>query len=177
MSTVRYERALAIALAILGVVSSPARAQTPAKLGLAVGATAPVSGYGNDKNVGYHVGLLIDVRVPQSILGFRIDGSFNEMKYTGNSTKEDIWLATANAILRLPTGSTISPFVIGGAGIYNSHRTLFLGARSSTDPGVNLGAGVRFDLRDATMFVEARYHKVSGEGGIRIVPISLGFLY
>ena len=171
------QRVLGIAVAVIGGAGAQLRAQTPARLGLAVGATAPVSAYGNDKNVGYHVGLLIDVRIPQSVVGFRIDGSFNEMKYSGNSTKEDIWVTTADALLKLPTGGSVTPFVIGGAGIYNSHRTLVLGARSSTDPGVNVGGGVRFELHDATMFVEARYHKVSGDGRIRILPISLGFLY
>jgi hypothetical protein len=28
-----------------------------------------------------------------------------------------------------------------------------------------------------TAFVEARYHKVSGERGIRILPITLGILF
>ena len=71
----------------------------------------------------------------------------------------------------------VVPYIIGGAGIYNSHRTLFLGARASTDPGFNLGGGLRFELSDVTTFVEARYHKVSGAAGIRLLPITLGILF
>jgi len=115
--------------------------------------------------------------MPESVLGFRIDGSFHELGYVGNSTKEDIWLANANVLLKAPTGSFVVPFVIGGVGIYNSHHTLFLGANSSTDPGVNVGGGLRFELHDVTTFVEARYHKVSGDAGIRILPITLGVVF
>jgi hypothetical protein len=32
-------------------------------------------------------------------------------------------------------------------------------------------------LTDVTMFVEARYHRTSGDGGIRILPVSLGVFF
>src|SRR5437762_13945784 len=87
-------------------------AQTAARLGLDAGATAPVSAYGSDKNVGYHIGLLVDVRVPESPLGFRIDGAFHELKYSGNATKEQIWMANANLVLKAPTGTMVVPYAI-----------------------------------------------------------------
>jgi hypothetical protein len=150
---------------------------SPARLGIAAGISAPVSDYGADKDIGYHIGLLIDVKVPASPLGFRADGDFHELKYSGNSTKEQIWTLTGNMLVKLPTGTPLFPYAIGGVGIYNSHRDLFLRARSNTDPGVNLGGGLRFELSDVTAFVEARYHKVSGSSGIRLVPITVGLLF
>ena len=177
MSTARYMRLPAITLALAAMGSARGVAQSPARLGLDAGVTAPVSGYGSDKSLGYHLGLLVDVRIPASVLGFRVDGAFSEIGYSGNSTKEDIWLLNANALLKVPTGKTIVPYAIGGFGIYNSHRTLFLANNSSTDPGFNIGGGLRFERHDVTTFVEARYHKVSGERGIRIVPITLGILF
>lgn len=177
MNTARYTRLLAIALGLAGVATARSPAQSPARFGLEAGVTAPVSGYGSDKNLGYHLGLLVDVRIPGSVLGFRVDGAFNEIGYSGNSTKEDIWLLNANALLKVPTGTTIVPYAIGGFGIYNSHRTLFLAGNSSTDPGFNIGGGLRFERGDITTFVEARYHKVSGERAIRIVPITFGILF
>ena len=177
MNTARHLRSLVIALGLAGFPIARGVAQSPARLGLEAGVTTPVSGYGSDKNLGYHLGLLVDVRIPASVLGFRIDGAFTEIGYSGNSTKEDIWLLNANVLLKAPTGQTLVPYAIGGFGIYNSHRTLFLANNSSTDPGINIGGGLRFERRDVTTFVEARYHKVSGERAIRIVPITLGILF
>jgi hypothetical protein len=79
-------------------------------------------------------------------------------------------------VLRAPIGR-FSPYLIGGGGIYNSHRTPFPGSQSSTDLGVNFGGGLRLNFTDATTFVEARYHKVSGDGRIRIVPLTFGILF
>lgn len=177
MNTAWHTRSLAIALGLTAFATTRSAAQSPARLGLDAGVTAPVSGYGSDKNLGYHLGLLVDVRIPGSVLGFRVDGAFTEIGYSGNSTKEDIWLLNANALLKVPTGKTVVPYAIGGFGIYNSHRTLFLANNSSTDPGFNIGGGLRFERHDVTTFVEARYHKVSGERGIRILPITLGVLF
>jgi hypothetical protein len=177
VNTARHTRSLATALGLAAFSSVRSAAQSPARLGLDAGVTAPVSGYGSDKNLGYHLGLLVDVRIPASVLGFRVDGAFNEIGYSGSATKEDIWLVNANVLLKVPTGKTIVPYAIGGFGIYNSHRTLFLGNNSSTDPGFNVGGGLRFERHDVTTFVEARYHKVSGERGIRILPITFGVLF
>jgi len=168
---------LVIALESLAATAGVCGAQTAARLGLDAGATAPVSAYGSDKNVGYHIGLLVDVRVLESPLGFRIDGAFHELKYSGNATKEQIWMANANLVLKAPTGTMVVPYAIGGAGIYSSHRTLFLGTRARTNPGLNLGGGLRFELGDVTTFVEARYHIASGTAGIRLLPATLGILF
>jgi hypothetical protein len=175
--TSRNARSLTIALVLLCVLTGHAAAQSPTRFGLAAGATAPVSGYGSDKNIGYHIELLLDVRMPDSPLGFQVSGAFHELGYSGNSTKEDIWLANANILLKAPIQSSIVPYASAGAGMYNSHRTLFLGSQSSTDPGFNFGGGVRFETHDATSFVEARYHKVSGESRIRILPITIGIIF
>lgn len=177
MNTARHTRSIPIALALAVVVSARSASQSPARFGIDAGVTAPVSGYGSDKNLGYHIGLLVDVRIPGSMLGFRVDGAFSEVGYSGNSTKDDIWFTNANALLKAPTGKVIVPYAIGGFGIYNSHRTLFLRGNSSTDPGFNAGGGLRFEMHDMTTFVEARYHKVSGDRGIRILPITLGLLF
>ena len=177
MSLATALRIHAIVAAALFAAVSHSTAQSPARLGLLAGATVPVSDYATDKNVGYHIGLLLDVRIPLSPVGFRIDGAFHEIGYSGNSTKQDIWSTNANVLLKLPTGTMIVPYGIGGVGIYNSHRTLILGGHSSTDPGINVGGGLRFELSDITTFVEARYHRVNGDAGIRMVPITLGVLF
>jgi len=165
--------------AALGVTALASRvgAQVPARFGLAAGATAPVSTYGDDKNVGYHIGILVDVRLPPTPFGVRVDGAYHEMKFSGNSTKAQIFMTTANGLLKMPTGTPITPYLIGGAGLYNSRRTLLFNTQSRTDVGVNFGGGLRFELSDLSAFVEARYHTVAGDARVRILPITLGVLF
>jgi outer membrane protein with beta-barrel domain len=170
-------RLLVVAAATIAAPSARAQGPSPVRVGMAAGVTAPVSGYATDKDVGYHLALVFDIRVPATPLGFRIDGAFHEMKYTGNSTRDQILMATGDAILRVPTGHRIVPYLIGGLGIYNSRRNLFLAKASTTDLGVNAGGGLRFELVDVTTFVEARYHRTSGDAGIRMLPVSVGILF
>lgn len=173
-----YRRSLALACILVAAAAPLANAQlSPTRLGMATGVTAPVSSYGSDKNLGYHIGLLVDVRLPLSPLGFRFDGDFSQLKYSANSTREQIWAVTGNGLLKLPTGTPLWPYAIGGVGFYNSHRDLLLRARSNTDLGWNAGGGLRFELSDLTTFVEARYHRATGSSGIRMVPVTIGILF
>jgi opacity protein-like surface antigen len=154
-----------------------AGAQSAARLGLQAGATIPVGSYASDKHNGYHLGLLVDVKSPAPLVGFRFEGAYHELKYSGNSTRAQIWTAAADLQLKVPTSTPIMPYVIGGVGIYSSHRNLFLSTGYSTNPGVNLGGGLRFELGGAGMFIEARYHRSTGDNGIRFVPITVGVLF
>jgi opacity protein-like surface antigen len=177
VTTSSYIRLVTLTSICMAGTNTRLRAQTPARFGIAAGATAPVRSYGSDKNVGYHIGLLVDVRLPPTPFGLRFDGAFHEMRYSGNSTKAQVFMATANGMLKVPTGSVLLPYLIGGVGVYNSRRTLLFNTRSSTDPGANFGGGLRFELSDVTAFVEARYHTVTGDAGVRIVPITVGILF
>jgi hypothetical protein len=157
--------------------ANTASAQSAARLGLQAGATIPVSSYASDKHNGYHLGLLVDVKSPAPLIGFRVEGAYHELKYSGNSTRAQIWTAAADVELKVPTATPVLPYLIGGVGVYSSHRNLFLSTGYNTNPGVNLGGGLRFDRGGAAMFVEARYHRASGDNGIRLVPITVGVLF
>jgi hypothetical protein len=168
---------LATAACVISLAEPAAAQQSPARLGLVTGVSIPMSDYGRDKNVGYHLGLVVDVRVPTLPLGLRFDGDFHQMGYKGSSTNAQIWMLNGNLVLRVPTPTPVHPYLIGGAGVYNSHRTLFLAtAQSRTDLGLNGGAGLRYETKDVIVFVEARYHAVSGNGP-RVVPITIGALF
>jgi len=175
--TIYRRSSLALACLLMAFAQRAMAQLSPVRLGIEGGVTAPVSSYGTDKDVGYHLGLLLDVRLPLSPVGFRFDGDFSQLKYSANSTRQQIWALTGDALLKLPTGTPLWPYAIGGVGFYNSRRDLLLGASSHTDPGWNLGGGLRFELSDITTFVEARYHRASGASGIRMVPVTIGLLF
>ena len=151
-----------------------ARAQSSTALGLAAGAVIPLSTYSDDKGAGYHAGLVVTIRTPLSPVAFRVDGNFNELKYKGSSTKEQIWMANANVVLTVPAAMAVTPYVISGGGIYNRRRTPSLGNNSSTAFGINAGAGLRFGVGETYTFVEARYHMANGRNDIRMMPITFG---
>lgn len=180
-ATGRVTKIVSSALITLTLPLASSHAQgggsSPLRFGLTAGATVPVSDYSSDKHIGYNLAFVVDVRTPTPLLGFRIDGAYNELGYNGNTTREQIWTANANLLVKVPTGTMVTPYLIGGTGIYNSHRNVFLKTGQSTDLGVNAGGGVRLALTDVTAFVEARYHKVSDPNQIRIVPINFGFVF
>jgi hypothetical protein len=166
-----------IASSVLVLSVNRASAQSPAKFGLQAGGSVPVSSYGSDKHAGYHLGILVDLRMGVPVLGFRIEGAYHELKYAGNTTRDQIWTADADAELKIPTGTPAIPYAIGGIGIYSSHRSLFLSTGYNTNPGVNLGGGLRFELGEATAFVEARYERTFRSDPLRLVPITVGLLF
>ena len=176
MRRLLHVRAMATLLAAgLLVLGRPAAAQSGASFGLAAGATIPSSSYANDKNTGYHLGVVLNLHTPVPPIGFRVDGSFTEMKYKGSSTKEQLWIANANLVLRPPGALVMTPYAIGGVGIYNGRRNFFLAnSRASTGFGFNVGGGLRFGVGDAHTFLEVRYHAANDRNHIRLIPITFG---
>jgi hypothetical protein len=168
---------LSLAGAAMMVWPRPVAAQAHTSVGFAVGATIPTGAYGSDKNVGYHAGPSLHVPIGALPVELRIDGNFTEMKYSGNSTKAQIWAASGNLLARMPTGTVITPYVVGGFGIYNAHRSLSLRNSAVTKLGANAGGGLRLALHDVALFLEARYHRAGGTDGIQMVPITLGVMF
>jgi len=110
--------------------------------------------------------------VPRHDRTFGVEVTIPEM----NPTTVTSFGTTADAELTVPTSMLVMPYAIGGVGIYNSHRSLFLSTKPSTDPGLNVGGGLRFRFSDVAAFVEARYHRATRSDGIRFVPITVGIL-
>ena len=159
--------------------ASPSRAgaQSSTHFGLQGGGTIPLGSYASDKHTGYHLGILVDAPILSPVLGFRVEGAYHELKYDGNSTRAQIWMAGADLELKVPTPTRITPYAVGGVGIYNTRRNLIISAQSTTKPGVNIGGGLRFALSQGAAFVEARYHQAGGDAGLRMVPITIGILF
>ena len=70
---------------------------------------------------------------------------------------------------------TFALYAIGGGGLYN---TKFGGLSGVTDPGVNVGGGLRFGLAGFNAHVEARIHNTFSDGGnLRYVPLTVGISF
>lgn len=149
----------------------------PFSFGGALGAALPVSDLGDAVNTGYNGTLILGINTPSLPIGFRVEGGYNSFGIKGVNENVHIVTVTGNAVFNVPTTGMIRPYVIGGAGLYNSGSSVS-GSPSSNDFGFNVGAGVAMPLSGFNAFVEARYNYVNTDGGAtKFVPIVFGVMF
>lgn len=192
------------ALAVLPAAAT-ANAQTtigstsyPLSFGIAAGATIPIGSLGDAQSTGWNLMGLVDWTTPRTPLGFRADVAYNSLTgktitlpgQTGFETdSRNVWQVTGDAVWHFrpadttATGNPITPYVIGGVGLYHfgdvTTTDATTGAQSSggaaTKFGLNIGGGVIFRLSGFSTFAEARFHNVFATGGsAKYFPISFG---
>ncbi|MBA3260265.1 MAG: outer membrane beta-barrel protein [Gemmatimonadales bacterium] len=167
--------------AVLG--ATPAMAQG-AEFSLGGGLTLPLSDFGDVSNTGWH-GLAAVSFAPSSFpLGIQIDGMYQRLgveDFGGidSDISTQIIQGTANVIYKFKTSedSQFRPYLIGGPGVYNFKATGGDAGdgESSTDFGINAGAGFDVKLGSVGAFIEGRFHNVFTEGSdLNFIPITLG---
>jgi hypothetical protein len=171
----RFHSALVLT-ALLTIGSTAAQAQRPIQLGIAAGASIPTSDLADQTDTGYHVTGVAEIAPMLMPFGVRAELMFNQLKIKGSSDNLNVFALSGNAIFGLP-GIVISPYLIGGAGYYNSKFTGL--SDSSNDLGLNGGVGAKFRLGTLSTFGEIRYHNVftDGDTDLRLVPITFGILF
>ena len=79
-----------------------------------------------------------------SPLGFRVDGMYNDLSGKSSGPDVKVWSVNGNLVYAFPGGLTATPYIIAGAGWYNTKAE---GAdESSNDIGISGGIGARFAL-------------------------------
>jgi opacity protein-like surface antigen len=175
--------ATVLSVAALSATTASAQSSKAVSIGISGGAAIPVGDLGDVYSTGYNGTLSLMFRSFGSPIGLRVDGMYNKM-----SPKDDapvnfdvvdgvvITSANANLVYNLP-GPGMTPYLIGGAGIYN----LKLDLEGSNDPdsqnkfGVNGGIGASFPLSGFNAFIEARYHHVfSDNNATQFIPVVFG---
>jgi hypothetical protein len=172
-----------LAVAAFALMAPVAIAQAQLKFGVGAGASMPNGDFSTGFEMGYHALVTVGIQPPLAPVGFRVDGMFNQfnMKSPGTA-KLNIMGATANAVFSMPGAIVLSPYAIGGAGMYRSKSDI-ANATSSNDLGVNLGVGIKFGLAGFGAFGELRFHNImsdDGTGGTahtRFIPITFGITF
>ena len=179
------KRSLFLAVATIALVAAPrvSNAQLglvkPFSLGVAGGGSLPMSDMSNVSKTGYNGTVALGINLPFIPLGLRVDGAYN-----GFSSKSDggpkvhVMSATGNLVWNLPSMG-VSPYLIGGAGLYMPTVSA-PGLASSTENhfGWNAGAGINLPLTMFHAFVEARYNRISANGGsMEFVPVTFGIMF
>jgi hypothetical protein len=180
------KRSLFLAIAAIALVAAPrvSHAQLglvkPFQLGVAGGAAQPMSDLSNTTKLGYNGTVALGINLPLIPVGLRVDGAYNQFgEKAGAGFKTHTVSATGNVVWRLPSVG-ISPYLIGGAGLYMVSVTPTGGSAVTENKlGYNAGAGINLPLSVFKAFVEARYNRVSLDNGnsMQFVPVTLGIMF
>lgn len=180
----RRHLAVASLALLLAAPVHRAHAQSLTSVGIAAGASVPVSDYGDQVKTGYNAYLTLDVHAPLSPVSLRIDGMFNELEVKDNVTfaqKSHVWALTANVVLGAADLIVAKPYIIGGLGYYHHSFTgqpVGFDIPAENKFGVNAGVGIAIPLTGFRAFAEARYHAMlDSDNKVRFIPISFGVVF
>ncbi len=175
--------AAAVVVAALGFASS-AHAQVtsivkPVRLGVSLGAAIPTGDFGSAVKTGYNVTGSLALQPVALPIGFRIDAAFNQFGFKAGGGNANVFSVTGNALANVIPGPALGAYVIGGPGYYHeSVSGTVVSGESQNHFGFNVGAGLKIPLTGFDTFIEARYHRISENGGsTSFVPVTVGILF
>ena len=170
------------ALAGMALVSFPfeARAQNPVQVGIAGGVSFPTSDLSDVSNTGFNGTVTVGMTPALIPLGIRIDGAFNQFAIKDDLGDGNVRFlsVTGNLVYKIP-GATISPYLIGGAGLYNAKLEVApFGSDSENKFGWNIGGGINLPLSGFNAFIEARYNQVQTDDvSLKFIPLTFGIMF
>jgi len=111
----------ALVLSATVLVALPAYAQRRTSFGFAAGATVPVGDLGDATSTGFHaLGTLAISGTASTPVGFRIDGMYNSLSGKSSGPDVNLWSLNGNVVFAFPGGMSATPYLMGGAGWYNT---------------------------------------------------------
>lgn len=165
------------------------------------GVSLPRGSFKDDAGTGWHAGGYVETSL-YSAIDVRLDGVFSRLGVKDITTTtgaaefaSEVFLGTLDLELNLgsdsaayPGDNSVSPWIVGGGGIYRFDfkaecvisTCSDIDVSSSTEAhwGVNVGAGATVPLVGLRTFVEGRYHIVfpkSGQSGnLTMILLSVG---
>lgn len=153
-----------------------------AEFSLGGGIGVPLGTYDDVVKIGWQ-GIAAVSFAPRNLpFGIQIDGSYAQFSdETPFDIKNQLIYGTADAVYRFQSAedTRFRPYLLAGAGVYNSKETGSdaLGG-SATKFGVNAGAGFDFKAGGAGLFIEARFHNIFSDGpNVKFIPINLGIRF
>ena len=179
----------AIALAcVCSASTASAQSVNPIKFGVAGGLSMPQGDLGDGVSMGYNITGLLGFQAPMVPFGLRLDVGYNGFGEKDDSgIKANILSATVNGMFNLSMAPMVSPYIIGGVGMYRGKLDFdeefddlpgFEEPDAETDFGVNGGIGIRFGLSGFSTFAEARYNHIMSEGeSTSYIPITFGIMF
>jgi opacity protein-like surface antigen len=176
------------AAAAIAVAAPAAQAQdfNPFQIGASGGVAIPVSDLKDAVNMGYNIGVHVGFKSQFSPIAVRAEAAWNQFGFkdqVGGNGSINIPAFTGNLIFGLPLPMPLSPYAIGGVGLYRPSASISGAGNtdSENDFGFNVGAGIKVPLSSSfETFVEARYHRLNlkdNGGNLSFVPITVGITF
>jgi hypothetical protein len=166
--------------------ATPARAQgyNPFQIGAAGGIAFPTSDLGNVANTGYDIAVMVGYKPQFTPIGVRAEAAYNQFGSQVFNGNVNIPAFTGNLVFGLPMG-TLSPYAIGGAGLYRTNVDVTGGGSAGENHfGFNIGGGIKIPLSTSfETFVEARYNRVTinngggGSSSLSFIPVTVGVMF
>lgn len=161
--------------------AAPARAQgyNPFQIGASAGIAFPTGSLGNVTNTGYNVSVLVGYKPEFTPIGVRAEAAYNQFGSKVFNGNVNIPAFTGNLVFGLPMG-TLSPYAIGGAGLYRTNVNVNGGGSAGENHfGFNIGGGIKIPLSSSfETFVEARYNRVTvNNGSFSFIPVTFGVMF
>src|ERR1700674_4157514 len=110
-----------VASAAILAAAAPASAQgyNPFQIGASGGIAFPTSDLGNVANTGYDVTVMVGYKPQFTPIAFRAEAAYNQFGSKIFNGNVNIPAFTGNLVFDVPMG-TLTPYVIGGAGLYRT---------------------------------------------------------
>lgn len=145
--------------------------------GVAGGLLMPMGDYNTADKPGFIVGAGVRIPVGTAPVAVRLEGTYSQTSHDGIDGKSKIIGGMASLVYAFQGAGSVTPYVLGGVGFYNLKVTVPSASfdTSTSKIGFGGGAGLRFPMGGAALFVEARYMNIATSGGATTyVPIIAG---
>lgn len=167
--------AIIAAAALLSLsLAGSASAQTVVSAGVVAGVAVPTGDLGDFAGMGIGGGAGIGIRPNGGNVGIRLGVGYHQFSEDGGADgapKAKYLTPMASLTYRLATSGSVTPYVLGGAGIM---RASYDGESESAFAWQG-GAGLRFGTARTAFFVEAIYMSASKDGNTTsFMPIQAG---
>ncbi|MBL0170859.1 MAG: outer membrane beta-barrel protein [Gemmatimonadaceae bacterium] len=176
---------------MLGLLASPfaMQAQTTRTLSLGVsgGLSLPMGNLGDNADAGYNVTGHVYFKPSTMKFALRGDVGYDSWKSKSSNSVVSADVSslsfTGNGIFYLgESTAAMRPYLLVGGGMYRTKSSASVSGVSasstSTDPGIQGGLGMSFNLNGFNTFLEAKYVNVFGDGdSMNYVPITFGIRF
>ena len=141
------------------------------------GLLMPMGDYKNADKMGF-IGQA-GVGFPAGPIGIRIEGDYGQTSHKSpTSGNSKIIGGMGAAVYHFKSPASITPYVLGGVGMYNVKVTVGSVSASETKFAFGVGAGLEMKMTSMSLYLEAKYMNIATSGSATtFIPITVGLRF